>query len=128
MAFDKAMRMMKGPSPKKPKKAPDEEPGREKSEPKGEVGGEESEGSPIHEHLQKMHEMTGNAHSHIEHHMDGHHTSHHISEMGEMSGPHEHPDMGALHAHMSSMMGGGEPKAEMAGGHPFNSEQNMSGF
>lgn len=132
MAFNNAMKMMKGPAKPKAKmsKAPDAEMGKEKPEPKGSIGGEEmGDSSPIHAHLKSMHEMTGNAHSHVEHHMDGHHTSHHVSEMGEMSGPHDHPDSASLGAHMGSMGGGGQHETPPGmGNHPFNSQQDMTGF
>jgi hypothetical protein len=62
--------------------------------PKGQPAGEEhQEGSDdesgegaIHEHLQKMHEMTGHGHSHIEHKPEGH-MAHHIDHEGQISGP-----------------------------------------
>lgn len=127
MAFGKAMGMM-GKSKLKPE---------EKPEPKGKVGGEAGDGpgdaksdakSPIHEHLAKMHEMTGNAHSHVEHHIGGGHTSHHISEHGEMSGPHEHGSTDEVKQGMDQMMGDGmEPASGNAevGNEPVHS---MSGF
>jgi hypothetical protein len=132
MAFEQAMKSM-GKSKLKPSKAPDERKGSEKPTPAGKTGGEGGDGpgdamSPIHEHLQKMHEMTGNAHSHIEHHMGGGHTSHHISEHGEMSGPHEHANMQDLHGHMDQMMGDGMGAASgdaEVGNEPVHS---MSGF
>jgi hypothetical protein len=79
----------------------------------------EEEGDPtamIHEHLTKMHEMTGKAHSHVEHHGDGTHTSHHVDEQGQVSGPHEHESMEALHQHMAQLHGEGEQEGEMKHG------------
>lgn len=61
----------------------------------------------IHEHLRSMHEKTGHAHSHVEHHGDGSHTSHHIHEDGNIEGPHEHPDTQSMSAKMEEM---GEPE------------------
>ena len=58
----------------------------------------------IHDHLQEMHEATGHAHSHIEHHGDGRHTSHHIDEAGQMSGPHDHENLEALKSHMDQFL------------------------
>lgn len=126
MAFNNAVKMMKGPAKPKAKmaKPADGEMGKEK--PETEQG--EGDSGPIQAHLKSMHEQTGNAHSHVEHHMDGHHTSHHVSEMGEMSGPHEHPDSASLGAHMGSMGGGQHEAPPGMGNHPFNSQQDMSGF
>lgn len=42
---------------------------------------------------------------HIESHADGSHTSHHADMAGMVSGPHEHPDGGALMDHMGGMIG-----------------------
>lgn len=42
-------------------------------------------------------------HSHIMHHEGGSHTSHHVNG-GEVNGPHEHPDMGALQEHMGRFL------------------------
>jgi hypothetical protein len=68
------------------------------SQPKPEAvePGEEEQGElephheQIHEHLRSMHEQTGEAHSHVEHHGDGTHTSHHVTKEGEVTGPHHH--------------------------------------
>ena len=50
----------------------------------------------IHEHLRAMHEQTGGAHSHVEHHEGGAYTSHHVSKGGEVNGPHEHANLEEL--------------------------------
>lgn len=64
-------------------------------EPQGEEQG--GDVTPeIHQHLQSVHEQTGKAHTHVEHHGDGTHTSHHISESGEVSGPHDHQNLEEL--------------------------------
>ena len=129
MAFGKPMEMMG----KKPKsaKAPDEDKGKPKPAEHGKTEGEEDGGGehePIHAHLKKMHEMTGNAHSHVEHHFDGHHTSHHISEHGEVSGPHEHGSTDELKGRMDQMLGGEQQPAD-GGGMPMEPQQHsMSGF
>lgn len=72
---------------------------------------EEGQGEPhhaeIHQHLQSMHEQTGKAHSHVEHHGDGRHTSHHVHEDGNIEGPHEHPDTESMQAKMQEMGEGG---------------------
>ena len=47
----------------------------------------------IHAHLQDIHDQTGEAHSHVEHHDDGTHTSHHIDKAGQISGPHDHANL-----------------------------------
>jgi hypothetical protein len=137
MAFEGAMKSMgkpKAPSVKKPAMK-DETMGKDKPEPAGKMGGEAGDGpgdaqSSIHEHLGKMHEMTGNAHSHIEHHFDGHHTSHHISEHGEMSGPHEHANTEELKGHMDQMMGGGDMGQQDAGNAQVGNDPQhaMAGF
>lgn len=131
MAFGKAMGMM-GKSKLKP--APDEHKGSSKPEPKGKTGGEAGDGpgdahSDIHAHLQSMHEKTGGAHSHVEHHMGGGHTSHHISEHGEISGPNEHGSTDGVKGDMDQMLGqDGMPEASgdrQVGNMP---EHTMSGF
>ncbi len=58
----------------------------------------------IHEHLRNMHEETGTAHTHIEHHGDGSHTSHHIDGEGEIHGPHDHENLEALKGHMDKFL------------------------
>lgn len=65
---------------------------------------EESHHAAIHEHLKDMHEATGHAHSHIEHHGDGRHTSHHIDASGSVSGPHDHENLEALKDHMGQFL------------------------
>jgi hypothetical protein len=70
-------------------------------EPNEEEGGDAQE--MIHAHLGKMHEMTGKAHSHIEHHGDGTHTSHHVDEQGQISGPIDHESTEAMNEHMAQM-------------------------
>jgi hypothetical protein len=68
--------------------------------------GEEEQGElephheQIHEHLRSMHEQTGEAHSHIEHHGDGTHTSHHVTREGEVTGPHHHASAEELVEHL----------------------------
>lgn len=62
----------------------------------------------IHEHLRSMHEATGHAHTHVEHHGDGTHTSHHVDESGNVSGPHEHESTEALNEHIAQTAGDGE--------------------
>jgi len=57
--------------------------------PEGE-GEMEPHHAAIHEHLRSMHEQTGEAHSHVEHHEDGSATTHHVSKDGEVTGPHHH--------------------------------------
>lgn len=72
--------------------------GKEKEAPKHEPeedGGEDHH-QAIREHLEEMHQKTGHAHSHVEHHGDGTHTSHHISAEGEHSGPHNHANLEEL--------------------------------
>jgi hypothetical protein len=69
------------------------------AEPEPERDGGEDHHGEIHAHLQSMHEQTGHAHSHVEHHGDGRHTSHHIDEHGEVSGPHDHENLEALKNH-----------------------------
>lgn len=59
------------------------------------AGGEEHH-EAIRQHLESMHQQTGHAHSHVEHHGDGRHTSHHISADGEHSGPHDHENLEEL--------------------------------
>jgi len=81
-------------------------------EPEGEQeGGDANE--EIAQHLQSMHEKTGKAHSHVEHHGDGTHTSHHVHEDGQMEGPHEHPDTESMMAKMGEMGGGEEQQPGM---------------
>jgi hypothetical protein len=46
----------------------------------------------IHDHLKKMHKMTGEKHSHIEHHDDGSHSAHHVDEQGNVRGPEDSDD------------------------------------
>ena len=58
----------------------------------------------IHEHLHQMHEQTGEAHSHVEHHDDGTHTSHHVDKEGEVTGPHSHANLEALKDHMDNFL------------------------
>lgn len=131
MAFGKQMSMMGGKMKPKSAKAPE---GESKPEPKGKVAGEDGDGpgdakSPIHEHLSKMHEMTGNAHTHVEHHMGGGHTSHHISEHGEMSGPHDHASTDDVKGGMDQMLGMGDGMAPMDDQKPAMAPQHaMSGF
>ena len=62
----------------------------------------EEEGGEIEEHLKSMHEQTGEAHTHIAHHMDGTHTSHHINEDGAVEGPTEHASAEELVDHLKS--------------------------
>jgi len=73
-----------------------------------EKGYEEAEMQPhheqIHEHLRNMNQMTGEAHSHIEHHEDGSHTSHHVSKDGEMHGPHDHANIEKLKSNMDKFL------------------------
>jgi hypothetical protein len=68
----------------------------------------------IHEHLRNMHEQTGEAHSHIEHHDDGSHTSHHIDKGGEVHGPHDHANIEELKSAMDQFLNeeGNEPSEE----------------
>lgn len=135
MAFDAAMKSMGGKMKPKSAKSADEHKGKDKPEPKGKTGGEggdgpgdaKSEMNPIHEHLQAMHEMTGNAHTHVEHHMDGHHTSHHISSEGAMSGPHEHGSTEEVKQGMDQNLGMG--MADSGNAQVGNEPQHaMSGF
>ena len=90
-------------------------------EPEGEAGHEmeeagESHHAAIHEHLRNMHEMTGKAHSHVEHHGGGKHTSHHVDHEGNVSGPHEHASTEEMAQHMDGMEGGSEEhEPEMMG-------------
>ena len=73
-------------------------------QPGKESGGEMAEHHPtIHDHLRQMHEVTGEAHSHVEHHSDGSHTSHHVDMAGEISGPHHHANSDEMAEHMKSM-------------------------
>lgn len=69
-----------------------------------EAGGEEMEPhhEAIHDHLRNMHEQTGQAHAHIEHHGDGTHTSHHIDGNGEISGPNHHASAEELVNHLKN--------------------------
>jgi hypothetical protein len=136
MAFGKEMAMM-GKSKLKPeKKAPDEQKGKEKPvDHSGKVGGEAGDGpgdakSPIHSHLQSMHEQTGNAHSHVEHHMGGGHTSHHISEHGEISGPNEHGSTDEVKQSMDQVLGQGDGMAPASGNAQVGNDpvHSMSGF
>jgi hypothetical protein len=81
-----------------------------------EPDGDEAEMKPhhamIHDHLRAMHEETGEAHSHVEHHADGSHTSHHIDHEGQISGPHHHADGEAMAEHMKGMGGAAEDQGE----------------
>lgn len=70
----------------------------------GMTPGDDEHGEAISAHLQNMHEMTGDAHTHIRHHPDGTHTVHHISESGEMSGPHSHSNLEALKDHLGKFL------------------------
>jgi hypothetical protein len=139
MAFEQAMKSMGKPKAKAKPAEPGEkrvkdEPakGSNKPEPHGTVGGEHGDGpgdamSSIHQHLTAMHGMTGNAHTHVEHHMGGHHTSHHISEHGEVSGPHEHGSTDEVKQGMDQNLGMGQPDPGNAevGNEP---QHSMSGF
>ena len=83
--------------------------------------GQEGEMQPhheqIHAHLQAMHEQTGEAHTHVEHHDDGSHTSHHVSKSGEVHGPHDHANIEALKQHMDQFLEEeGQEKGEDEGG------------
>ena len=64
----------------------------------------EEEGGKVEEHLKSMHAETGEAHSHVAHHIDGSHTSHHIDEAGEVTGPHDHENTEALKDHMDQFL------------------------
>lgn len=91
----------------RPQQAPQGPDMHDHGEPDGDEGGTHEE---IAQHLQSMHEKTGKAHSHVEHHGDGTHTSHHIHASGEQEGPHEHPDDESMMSKMGEM--GGEPGGE----------------
>lgn len=87
------------------------------AEPEGET--EQPEMQPhheqIHEHLRNMHEQTGEAHSHVEHHEDGSHTSHHVNRGGEVHGPHDHSNIEELKSAMDQFLseeGGEEDEPE----------------
>lgn len=83
-------------------------------EPEQEGGEEHHEA--IRAHLEDMHQRTGHAHSHVEHHGDGRHTSHHISAEGEHSGPHEHGSDEEMMEHMGHVAGGHqEPDGDEGG-------------
>ena len=101
MAHDRAMERGNRSSGLMERRDPLAQPGSE-----GGTGEMEPHHAAIHEHLRAMHEETGEAHSHVEHHADGSHTSHHVSAEGEISGPHHHENSDVMAEHMKSMAGG----------------------
>lgn len=91
--------------------------GKEHQMDAGGMDGGDGHHEEIHEHLRNMHEATGHAHSHIEHHEDGSHTSHHIDEGGEMHGPHDHANLEALKDHMDNFLDEEGKEGEHEGGY-----------
>jgi hypothetical protein len=58
----------------------------------------------VHEMLHAMREHHGGGdHMHIHGHDEGY-TTHHLMEDGEVKGPHEHKNMGALKKHVAATM------------------------
>jgi len=98
---------------KMPSKGAPSEPAQDESSP-DEQGALEPHQEQIHDHLRSMHEQTGEAHSHVEHHGDGTHTSHHVDSAGEVTGPAKHASAEELVEHLKSHLP--EEEAEIAKG------------
>lgn len=84
--------------------------------------------SPVHEHLSAMHQAMGGKHMHVHSDGSGMHTTHHVGEDGQVQGPHEHPDMEAVKAHMEQVMGDNDEDEYSGGGHMPMPMQHHGGY
>ncbi len=134
MAFDKKGKYHMNPHHAKMADEADGKHGKEGSaeeeatEPKGEAQAEGDTEDGPHKMLQDMQAKHGGTHMHVHQH-DAGITTHHVGEDGEVQGPHEHPDLEALHAHMSQVMPGHGAMAQEQPMHqPSGSPMAMSGY